>query len=305
MDVQTCFYDGDKLSERIAKYLDKTFRVDAKPHFSIDYSKPFIFINGSNTHHNRTLEFVRPLIHVDGYVHVDNHDDIAILSGGSRLGSANFVESILALGKVVIFVGQNYWSHEVVFRGEKQIMLLRNNLCRYKPLRNIYFLSRHGSLVFCPMNAFDQSCSVITDALSSFNIQRIFLLDECASKIPLSNKIELYRRDDLQWNPNFPELYPAFILKWRGYNFANPSLNEVYVSIDLDVLKVGYVECDWQDNSSTLSVSDVIKIINQISQKSKIVAADICGAANCHKSTLRLMTLLYECLRKSITRSHA
>jgi hypothetical protein len=145
----------------------------------------------------------------------------------------------------------------------------------------------------------------LLQTLSPRLIFKEYLLDECSSKIALSNKIEIYRRNDLQWNQNFSELYPAFILKWRGYDFTNPTLSKVYVSVDLDVLKVGYVECDWQDNSSALSVTDVIKIINQISQKSKIVAADICGAANCHESTLRLITSLYECLRKSIIRSHA
>lgn len=302
MDVQTCYYEGDKLSERIAKYISRTTRANVRSHYSIDYTKPFIFVNSSNRHHNRTLEFVKFLSHINGYVHIDNHDDIAILSGASRVGPANFVESILALGKIVIFVGQNYWSHEVWFRGEKQKMLLRGNLQRYKPLNNIYFFGEPGPLVFCPMNVFEKNRSVIIDAISCSNIEKIFLLDECYLDIPVSNKVELYYRADLKWKQNFSEVYPAFILKWKGYNFDNPVIGEVYVSIDLDVLKVGYVECDGQDSSSVFSVSDIIRTINQISQRSKIVAADICGANGCHKPTLRIIKILYESLRESIDR---
>ncbi|MEM3579824.1 MAG: hypothetical protein QXQ64_00990 [Candidatus Bathyarchaeia archaeon] len=101
------FFEGDKLSESIAKYISRTTRTNVSPHSSIDYTRPFIFINSSNRHHNRTFEFVKLLSHINGYVHIDNHDDIALLPGASRTGPANFVESILALGKIVKRYGQS------------------------------------------------------------------------------------------------------------------------------------------------------------------------------------------------------
>lgn len=300
MDMQTCFYEGDRLSESVAKYVSQIARTKAKSHNSVDYTKPFIFLNGSNKHHNRTLEFVRRLPDIDGYIHIDHHDDIAILSGGSGVGPASFVESILDLGKIVIFVGQRYWSHEISFLGEKCIMLLRNNLQRYKPLRNVFFLEEKGQYVFCPSNVLEKNLSVIKNALESPNIERIFLLKEYSSKINVSHKIEIFQRQDLPWKPSFPELYPALILKWRGHSFSNFSLHKVYVSIDLDVLRTGLAMCDWQDALSALAVEDILQKLEEISRQSSVVAGDICGIAYYHEPTLRTISIIYKGLRESI-----
>jgi len=305
MYVQTCFYEGDKLSKSTAEYIGKSAQSIVKPHTSVDYAKPFIFINGSNEHHNRTLEFVRHLPNIDGYIHIDHHDDIAISSNGSGAGPASFVESILSLGKIVIFVGQRYWSHKIWFKGKKRTMLLRNNLQRYRPLHNIFFLEKNGQYIFCPSNIIDKNFSIIKSALESPNIEKVFLLEEYSSKIDVSGKIEIFSRRDLRWKTSFPELYPALVLKWRGCRFNSFNLDEVYISIDLDVLKAGLVECDWQNSLSALTVEQIVQNLKQISRRSKVFAGDICGIASYHKATLRTIGIIYESLRKSIEYSRS
>ncbi|MEM1883586.1 MAG: hypothetical protein QXE14_03180 [Candidatus Bathyarchaeia archaeon] len=302
MNVQTCFYEGDSISKSVAKYISKALKVEVKPHSSLNYNEPFIFLNGSNSYHHRTLSFIEPLSHVDGYVHIDNHDDIALFPKGSmKVGPASFVEFILARGKTVIFVGQNYWPYKVRFKGKSLTMLLRNNLCRYKPLSRVHFLRSDETYALCPLTTIKENISVIAEALEYSNIEKVFLLDECSEHVRLlkkPKKIELYHRSDLQWNWD-SSFYSAFILKWSDFRL-NMAPSEIYVSIDLDVLRPGIVECERSDVTSILTLEDVINAIEEIGKRSRIFAGDICGIYRYHKPTLNVIKTLYEKLREYI-----
>ncbi|MEM3955271.1 MAG: hypothetical protein QW424_00775 [Candidatus Bathyarchaeia archaeon] len=218
-----------------------------------------------------------------------------------KVGPASFVEFILARGKTVIFVGQNYWPYKVRFKGKSLTMLLRNNLCRYKPLSRVHFLRDNETYALCPLTTIKENISVIAEALEYSNIEKVFLLDECSEHVRLlekPKKIELYHRSDLQWNWD-SSFYPAFILKWSDFRL-NMAPSEIYVSIDLDVLRPGIVECERSDVTSILTLEDVINAIEEIGKRSRIFAGDICGIYRYHKPTLNVIKTLYEKLREYI-----
>jgi hypothetical protein len=103
-NVQVCFCDGDAISMQVAKRVGQVHGVSIQPHTSLDPERPFIFLNSSNGYHHRTLRFVRAIPKLDTYLHVDCHDDIALVPEPvEEITYANFVHEILCLGSQHLF----------------------------------------------------------------------------------------------------------------------------------------------------------------------------------------------------------
>lgn len=139
------YFAKDKIASDSVRFFTKRQNINAKKArdpSEIDYTRKFIIINSSNVKHHRTLCVLKNIRSLDGYFHIDDHDDVglgAVVRSG--IGPANWVENVFEMGLRVIFVGQQYWKHTLFFRGFEYSGLYRNNLHKY-PFSNV-FLSLH------------------------------------------------------------------------------------------------------------------------------------------------------------------
>ena len=84
MGVDIFSYSIDGKCKRIVKKL--LFNgIHVKPQSDINYQIPFMIINGSNENHHRTYRHVKKVSDIDGYFHIDNHDDIALNPSSVRI----------------------------------------------------------------------------------------------------------------------------------------------------------------------------------------------------------------------------
>lgn len=258
----------------------------------IDCTKKFIVLNSDNGNHHRTLQILKKCSQIDGCFLIDDHDDITLgqLEFEST-GQANWVEHVLKLNLCkMVFVGQRYWAWHLTFRSSSYIGLFRNNLHRYRPISSIYFVCfmEKNTLLCCDKRTFAEIISYFEHIQDAENIERVFILNEEVASIKekmRKDKVDIYTRDELLWKEQskpFENLYPVFLVKWKEVPINKLPLENVYISIDLDVL---------------LKTSRICSIIKQIGRSFNIVGADIYGYG---VDWLQKTDEIYEALIKTV-----
>jgi len=269
---RTYIYQDDGAARELGKLVEK-HKLDWVPLRSpdeIDCGDRFIVLNSSNGKHHRTLAALKKCTQIDGCFLIDEHDDITL--GNMTFenpGQGNWVEHVLKLNLCkVVFVGQHYWAHKLIFRGSNYSGLLRTNLHRYK-LDSIYFVCflERNTLVYCDKKTFSRITPKLKNIQDIETIEKIYVLDEEIANIEdklKKVKINVFSRDELIWETSkmFEYLYPVFLIKWRKTKISDLPLKNVYISIDLDVL---------------LDLSKICSAIKEIGRNFNIVAADIYG----------------------------
>jgi len=307
--VETYFFEDDLLAKALANYIGRRNVIQIKPFNKIDFSKKFIVLNGSNYEHHRTLEILKNISGIDGYFHIDNHDDIQLGSSSStKVGSANWVGHLLSqLELKVVFVGQRYWTHHLNFRGREYVGLFRNNLNKYRPISSIYFIcSNEDFLVWCDKRTLAKLTSSLNEIVFANNIERVYVLDELLELMKretYSNKVNVYTKHELIWHEEseaFQSMYPVFLIEWKKIGIDKLPLKNVYVSIDLDVLKRDLIETDTSSETSIFDLQDLTKVITEIRKKYNIVGADICGLSYKEKRSMLIINKIYRSLMESM-----
>jgi len=266
------YIKGDRIAKKLSKYCQKV-NLSPVPFDIKNISQPFFLINGDNNHHHRTYKVIKSLGSFDGYFHIDHHDDLGLASV-RKVQYDNFVYHLLKNSYKVVFVGQKYWKRETVFYNEKIDMLFRNNIEHYYPIDNIYFLSDVGEYIFIPISHFNELILKMPELVKSKNIEEIYILDEMNYK---NVKSRTFTRRDLIHEPFAPDLYAGAIIKFKSFSLSDLDFNKVYISIDLDVLKIGLLHTPWTDDFSLYTISELLNEIRKIIKKYEVIGIDICG----------------------------
>ena len=246
MKFSVHYFEGDEDSEKLAEGFSQKYGIKASPNSEIDFSRPFFVINGDYSFHDRTLDVVRNMPDVQGYVHVDNHDDIGLMpSDPENVGPANFVERILALGKKVAYVGQRYWSFRLLFSGRLYTGLMRNNLLRYKPIDSIYFIpDAEPFAIFYYDDLPRLIVPALGDIIPSRDTQAVYVSEAKIDQIPKEyagkigrfrpEEVTLFLRDGTPMKTS-DKAQPIFLLLRKMYTFENLPVKNTFLSIDMDI----------------------------------------------------------------------
>ena len=246
MKFSIYYFEDDEDAEKIAKTFEGEYGVKAAPSSEIDYSRPFFIINGDYSFHHRTLDVVRNLPNVQGYIHVDQHDDIGLMaSDPESVGPANFVERILALGKKVVYVGQRYWSLRLLFRGRLFVGLMRNNIIRYKPIDSIYFVQDAEPFALWYYDDLPRLVvPALGDIISSPDTEGVYVSQAQLDQIPdkFASKVSAFQpKDATLFQPDGSPVdpssgaIPTFLLFRKMFSFDNVPIRNAFLSIDMDV----------------------------------------------------------------------
>lgn len=279
--IAVFYFQEDEDATRLAKSFSSRYGIEVAPSSQIDYSRPFFLINGSYEYHQRTLQIVRNLHKVEGYVHIDDHDDIGLVPSDTtspdyEYGQANFVEGILALGKKVVYVGQRYWSNYLVFRRRLYIGLMRQNLARYKPIDSIYFIREGAPVVFhCGKALLHLILPVLGELLSSGDTEAVYVAEDSVDKIPREHRekfqtfkpeeVTVFNYDGTPIGAENEYYNPVFLMFRKTCTFQTLPIRDAYVSIDMDVVP-----------GSPLEIVDG-SIRALLRNEVNIVGVDICG----------------------------
>ena len=206
---------------------------------------PFIVLNSHGRFHGRTYFSVRQFKGRLGYVHIDAHAD-GCTENFKEVDCGNFVNNILRLPNIsdVCLIGPTYYP-------------LRECLGWYDGDGDNF-----GSFNFSPT-------SILTDERTRF-----FLGDGART-----STVRKDRFDDPEHLEDLKEWIESFNHKYIHLGNFDPSLikaNNVYISVDLDVVK-GFPS-GWP-NAGILSIKNVLDAIQLIGREKRIIGADICGLA--------------------------
>lgn len=236
---------------------------------------PFVAINGSGNHHHETMGLVSALIAADPdrrftYVHVDAHPDTGELYRW-RYNCASFVGRILESPSV-----------EAAY-----LLGINPEVLAEETQRTVFFKNLH--YYHCDYFAKVRQFTVLGGPIDETYFGPA---PEDLGRAKKNPSVQAARLSEVT-PPKHEQPFPALVVKWRALSEFQPSTLPrlpLYVSVDLDVLKVSLVT-DWRkspkrsgptrfgvpENQGEMSLEVLLELLRELGGARPILGADVCG----------------------------